>query len=95
MVLTLFKLRMRQLLAGMVTSKKAGKTVGKGGKIALAALYVFLIIYFACMVGALCASLCLAFGETDFAWLYFCVYIRNGVYAVLCGQRFCGDELSL
>ncbi|MBQ4039914.1 MAG: hypothetical protein IJC91_02160 [Oscillospiraceae bacterium] len=71
MVLTLFKLRMRQLLAGMVTSKKAGKTVGKGGKIALAALYVFLIIYFACMVGALCASLCLAFGETDFAWLYF------------------------
>ncbi|MBQ9858855.1 MAG: hypothetical protein IJO77_07640, partial [Oscillospiraceae bacterium] len=23
------------------------------------------------MVGAQCASLCLAFGETDFAWLYF------------------------
>ena len=45
MVLTLFKLRMRQLLAGLLTSKKLGKTPGKGGKIALGALFVFLVIY--------------------------------------------------
>lgn len=71
MVLTLFKLRMRQLLAGLLTSKKLGKTSGKSGKIALGALFVFLILYFAVMVGALSASLCLAFGGTDYAWLYF------------------------
>ena len=63
MVLTLFKLRMRQLLNGFLTSKKTGKNTGKGGKIAIGALYIFLIIYFAVMMGALAASLCMAFGE--------------------------------
>ena len=71
MVLTLFKLRMRQLLNGFLTSKKTGKNTGKGGKIAIGALYIFLIIYFAVMMGALAASLCMAFGGTDYAWLYF------------------------
>lgn len=71
MVLTLFKLRMKQFLAGLVTSKKLGKTAGKGGKIALGALLVFLVLYFAGMMGALAVSLCMAFDGTDFAWLYF------------------------
>ena len=82
MVLTLFKLRLKQFLAGLVTSKKLGKATGKGGKTALAALYVFLIIYFAFMFGTLSASLCIAFGGTDYAWLYFA--FTSGLAFLLC-----------
>ena len=64
---------MKQFLAGLVTSKKLSKTTGKGGKIALAALLIFLIIYFASMMGVLAGSLCVSFGGTDYAWLYFAV----------------------
>ena len=71
MVITLFKLRMKQFLAGLVTSKKLGKNAGKGGKIALGALFVFLILYFAGVMAGLSFALSTAFGETDYAWLYF------------------------
>ena len=81
MVLTLFKLRMKQFLLGLVTNKRS-ENMGKGGKIAFGALFVFLILYFAGVMGGLSFALSTAFGETNYAWLYFAF---NGVLAfVLC-----------
>ena len=77
MVLTLFKLRMKQFLVGLVTNKRS-ENMGKGGKVAFGALFVFLILCFAGVMAGLSFALSTAFGETEYAWLYFAF---NGVLA--------------
>lgn len=73
MVFTLFKLRISEFISGMLTNKKLGGAKGKNSKIALGVLWIVVILMFAGMAGGLCVTLSLAFGGTEFAWLYFAI----------------------
>lgn len=70
MILTLYKLRMHELISGMLTSKKRRST-SADSKAPMAALYIFLALIFVGMAALLCVSLCIAFSDTEYAWLYF------------------------
>ncbi|MBQ8831584.1 MAG: hypothetical protein IJ017_08295 [Oscillospiraceae bacterium] len=88
MVLTLFKLRMREFVSNMFVSKKSGKAMGKSSKIAFAVLMVFLLVMFAGMMAGLSVSLCFAFGGTDYAWLYFALVAAMAFMLCFIGSIF-------
>ena len=70
MVFTLFKIRLRSVINGLLSGSKK-KEVSKGRKVLFGILLIYVLVVFLGLSAAICALMCQAFYPIGYGWLYF------------------------
>lgn len=70
MVFTLFKIRLKSVINGLLSGSKK-KAVSGGRKVLFGILLIYVLVVFLGLSAAICALMCRAFYSIGYGWLYF------------------------